>query len=302
MSKVEFRIHWLGVTIHAPFSEALKLYDELFKEIFGVLAPKGHGGNGYREIFEALLLFQIYTVPINPEQEHFNILLRGNTCDAIPITRFQALFDYLEINFEGQYKFKRIDLAFDHVDFSPQDIFNSFMENEVRTLAKRDSLKIHQSPFELREDGQLGTFTVEIGSDHSERKLTVYNKRGFTRAEFQIKDKRAIAIAPSIFNNPDFETWAQVAIQHLRDYIDFKAEWWNEFVNIQPRANLTVTSPREKTLEKSIEWLQKQVAPTLSLVEDATREDFTEDLLERGRNRRKPQDQFLIDDGGKDGN
>ena len=61
MSNIEFRIHWLSLTVHASLKDAMSLYSYLFKEYFGGLEALGHGGRGYREIYRGLLQLKIYT-------------------------------------------------------------------------------------------------------------------------------------------------------------------------------------------------------------------------------------------------
>ena len=53
-------------------------------------------------------------------------------------------------------------------------------------------------PFERQENGELGTHTVNLGSRQSERMIRVYNRRGFTRLEMELKDKRADLVAKEI--------------------------------------------------------------------------------------------------------
>ena len=82
---------------------------------------------------------------------------------------------------------------------------------DIVTLAKRDQIRLDQSPFALREDGQIGTTTVYLGSNESGRMLRVYNRRGPTRIELQMRDDRAQLVAIDILlRHPS--KWHEVGI------------------------------------------------------------------------------------------
>lgn len=294
MEDVVFKVHWLAFTVHAPIDDAFILYDVLFKEKFGELEPLGHGGRGFRDIHRSLLEFKIYTTPIRDNGNYFHFEIPGAACDVIDWKYLQALGEYLEGNFD-KYTFTRLDIAFDHVPFTPQQVEEAIKENELRSLAKRETLQMHISPFEKRDDGEEGTYTVEFGSRSSERMIRVYNRRGFTRLEFEVKDKRATLIAKQVFLTIDIDQWFYLLLAHLLDYIDFKTDWWEAFKDSANRAGATVSSPKEIAMSKVVHWLDKQVAPALSVAADVLPPEFMDELLKRGRRRRGAKYSLLLD-------
>ena len=94
--------------------------------------------------------------------------------------------------------------------------------------------------------------------------IWIYDKRGFTRLEFQVKEnKRAQLITKSIFKRQDKGEWFHIMLAHLLDYIEFKTDWWVEFVNGTARAGARFASAKELSTAKMIMWIDKQVGPAL---------------------------------------
>ena len=178
--------------------------------------------------------------------------------------------------------------------FTPQDVEDAISNRQVRSLAKRETLIVHKSPFETRANGEIGTHTVEFGSRFSERMIRVYNRRGFTRLEIELKKDRADLIAKQIFNASDVSEWWAIMISHLRDYIDFKTEWWEEFVNGIGRANAIVSNPKEISSERLVRWLERQVSAPLSVAHDMLPEYFLKDLITQGRMKRGTKYDLLL--------
>lgn len=294
MSDVTFGTHWLSFTVHAPKENAFALYDNLFREEFGDLIDMQHGGKYFKEVYQSTFGFKLYLSPSTGSKEYFFFEIPGEACEHILWAYYQALEIYMSGNFPGNYAYKRIDLAFDHVGFTPHSIRAALDEGLVRSLAKRESFQIDESPFKLKENGDLGTCTVYFGDRSSERMIRVYDQRGFTRLEFEVKERRADLVAKDIFNCDDPDRYFSVMIGHLRDFTDFNTEWWESFVSGEARANATVSKAKEVSLAKLTRWLDKQVAPALSVAADTLPESFLTTMVKRGRNRRGPKYNHLL--------
>jgi DNA relaxase NicK len=296
MEEITYQIHWLSFTVRANNEDAITLYSNLFEDLFGKIQEKGNGGRGFKEIYHGLLELKIYLTPSSACQENYwHVEMPGQACENIPTERFIALGEYLEGNFRDQYEYKRLDFAFDHVGFEPQDIENAVRNEQVRSLAKRESLHINSSPYLLRDTGgMVGTYTVEFGSNQSERMITVYNKRGFTRLEFQMRDARADLVAKQLFSVLDDSKWGKIAISHLRDFIDIESDWWNIFVTSNARAYQTISRPREVSMNKLMRWMDRQVSPALSVAVDVLPQESIDSLLRQGRKRRGSRYDLLL--------
>lgn len=296
MKEIEYQIHWLSFTVHALSEEAIRIYDILFRDTFGDLEDTGHGGRSFKELYQSLLGFKIYLTPSNPEKHYFHFEIPGKACEQIHWTYFQALEELLEANYKENYSYKRLDFAFDHTLFTPYEVMQAIKDKQLRTLAKRDTVSDHSSPFALRDDGEEGTYSIYLGSNSSQRMIRVYNKRGPTRLEFQMRDDRAQLVTKEILSSPSIEDWFPIMIGHLRDYVDFKTEWWNKFTNGIGRARAIVSTPKEISMEKLLHWFDHQIAPALSVIEDTQSEHFREALVKRGRERRGARYNLLLQD------
>ena len=283
---IDFQIHWLSFTVHTEAEVGFKLYNEFFKDSFGDLTELGHGGRGYKIIMKGILEIKLYLDPITSGQRHFHIEIPGQACELIKPDTFKRLIEYLENEYEGRYKICRLDCAFDNVPFEPQQVYDAIMSEQVRSNAKRASLKIIKSPLVKRENGELGTTTVEFGQNTSNQMITVYDKRGFTRLEFQTKDERATAVAVKVLSTIDANKSGEIALKHLLDFVDFRTQWWDEFKKEKIRANVKVSKPSDVAKEKTFRWLKKQVAPALSAINDAVSEGAIVALISDGRRRR----------------
>lgn len=295
-NEIGYRVHWLSFTVHAPMEQAFLLYDILFKEHFGVMEALGHGGRGFKEIYHSRLEFKIYLNPVG-NQEYFHYEIPGAACDCIDAGYLVALGELLEGNFKDQYKFTRFDFAFDHVPFTPQQVEEAIKNNALRSLGKRETLEVHSSPFAERENGEIGTYTVEFGSRTSERMIRVYNKRGFTRLEFQMKDKRAHLVAKQVCTCTQQTVGYYIVLAHLLDYIDFQTDWWETFKDGTERAQAKVSTPREISMSKMVRWLDKQVTPALSVIRDVYPLELLESMIKRGRERRGVRYNLLLEQG-----
>jgi hypothetical protein len=129
--------------------------------------------------------------------------------------------------------------------------------------------------------------------------IRVYNKRGFTRLELELKDKRADLVARELFQTDDISKWFEILVKHLKDFIDFDAIWWCDLVGGIGRAWANVSKPKDIEMGKLIHWIDHQVAPALSVLVDTQPEELMNVLLKRGRERRGIKYSLLLDNKDK---
>ncbi len=296
MADITSRIHWLSFTVHAPTDTAFLLYDILFKDTFGPMECTGHGGRGFQLLYRNALEFKIYTEPTKGQKVFYHYEIPGSACDCIDWQTYFALNDLLKSNFKDKYFYKRLDYAFDYVPFEPLQVREAIDNKELRSLAKRSTLKITESPNVLRENGVLGTCTVSLGSLTSQRMIRVYNKRGFTRLEMQLRDVRADMVAKQMFAVSDTSIWFILAMGYLLDYVDFENDWWKEFKTSHIRAGATVSKPVEVSMTKLLKWQERQVMPSLSVLVDLFPPEVINNFIDRGRRRRGDKYSLLLAD------
>ena len=96
-------------------------------------------------------------------------------------------------------------------------------------------------------------------------------------------------------NVEDKDVFAR-AIGHLRDFIDFKAGWWEIFCDGIGRAfaKLATQDPAAIDAENVCNWLMRQVSSALSVVLDVYGSAMVDYVIEVGRTKREKNTKYRI--------
>jgi DNA relaxase NicK len=252
------------------------------------MQDQGYGGRLYGKIYKALVEAKIYCTPKLASTEdgnsgHFHIELPGTACAALPAKLIQEFVITL-IRYE-KFQVTRLDLAWDGVPFTPDDLDKADKQDLFRTYARRSTFRFERSRHDEREDGTVGHSIFRMGSRQSSRHMRVYDYHGPVRLELECRAKRADLIARDVLpNSPD--KWSDLAIPHLRDFLDIEAEYWEKFVQDHARASRTIVDVRTEEIGRIAWWMYKQVAPSLSVLADLYGEGVLRDIVDDGRKRR----------------
>jgi len=298
---ITFRVHWLSATIWGNSNYGLKMWQERFEQYLGPMQMVGHGVPGFKTLYKALLETRLKANPIAQEgidSQYYCFEFPGQACDALPdkdIQEFIVTLSSLE-----KARITRLDLAWDGVPFTPEQVKAAVDKGQMRSYLRRKNMSYTVTPYEDREDGQIGTSSLRLGSRSSERMLRVYNERGPVRIELQTKSKRAYLVAMDVLIQlPEF--WIDKAIGHLRDYVDFVdgatgklLPWWDEFVHNQDRAMKTISNARLVTLNGMLSWVNNAVSPTLSVIADLVGMPAIEAFIVAGRRKRGSRFKALL--------
>ena len=127
--------------------------------------------------------------------------------------------------------------------------------------------------------------------------LRVYNKRGPTRVELQMRDERAHYVAIDVLlRKPSM--WHELALGHLIQYVSFREgkapEWWHEFTGSVQEADLIISSSRVVSVNKLDNWLNKQVSVPLSVIYELQGEEYLFDLIEKAKHRDRSRYEALL--------
>lgn len=303
---VEFAIDYFRITVHAPLLECERLFNDCFSVALGSLSDLPHGAKGFKGVKGGLLGFQLKHTP-GANREYCCFEFPGKACGSIAPEQFKDFY-FLVTNSENKHKVTHIDLAFDNASFTPKQFHDAIVEdfyraeNEepiIRSLAQRENLDWHSQALKMREDGSgRGKDTCYFGSRSSERFIRVYNKRGPTRVEFEVKGERAVAIAAYLMYS-EIDEWPQIAIANIKDFIDIYYPWWDKFIGDEDRAYMKLNCGKEVELERSKEWLIHQVAPALAAVAVCTDGEFLIELDNEGRKRMNKRYGPLLSAHGK---
>ncbi|MEX1248342.1 MAG: replication initiation factor domain-containing protein [Anaerolineales bacterium] len=302
---ITFRVHWLSATIWGSSNYGLKMWQEWFQKYLGPMQMVGHGGRGFKALYKALLEAKLYTTPISQDgidSEYFCYEFPGQACDAIPDKDIQVFI--IVLSRWEKARITRLDLAWDGVPFTPEQVKEAVGKEQMRSYLRRKKMSYTVTPYEDRQDGQIGTSSLRLGSNQSERMLRVYNERGPVRIEMQTRSDRADLVARDVLITLP-KSWVDKAIGHLRDYVDFVdyetgnlLSWWDEFVHNQDRAMKTISNAREQTLNGMLGWVDKTVSPTLSVIADLVGMPAIEAFIMAGRRKRGSRFNALLNQEG----
>jgi len=270
------RIHWFAFTVFSTQEHGRDLWKRHLQDALGFLTDTERKGRGFDSIDVALNEAKFYYNPIQPKKqdldgpelpqvEYYHVEIPGSACDCLLPTVFRDIFADLAAS-GLRFQVKRIDIAFDDVPFSPVEFCKAVINGYAVTLAKRETLSLVQSPFQVKENGTFGSDTCYLGSKTSGRFLRIYNQRGFTRLEFVCKDERAQVVCADIFEHM-YGDWDYLAREHLVQYIRFTEEFsqWHDFIKTAQSADIKISSARLVSLSRMEGWFERQVAVSLSV-------------------------------------
>jgi len=201
---------------------------------------------------------------------HCSVELSGEALDLHGVASLQRLLASLEDT--GQrWHFTRLDCAWDGVEFTPRRVFETIKRGDVRSLAERESLSWHETPF-----GEDAGGTCYFGKRGSADFLRVYDRRATgTRIEHECRGDRAKWMGLQLLNTP-LHSWHRVALANLRDFFDLVKRresknvtrctllgFWREFVQDVERC--------EVRLSDGIEALRARAAATVESVKTSAR-------------------------------
>jgi Replication initiation factor len=284
-------IHWLGITGHFDPSYMAKAFHQ---SVFSSKYPdnqfdlypfeyQGVSGRGYQHIHQwSGTGAYLYVNPLDGAI-HSHLELRGNFCEAFQ----QSLPNLLSLLKEaaseaslvcntltdfnptlGKLNGTRLDIAFDHVSFTPKEQYAAYLSGEVVTRCR--SFKWLEN-----EDGS----TFYLGSSKSDRLTRCYDRRGFTRLELQLRNAYADEVIKAMLNQQE---WLGLAVSFLRGHADYTTPWWRSVIDESiPRSIPTIKLKRSGLDElriaasKRVLNTLKEIAPlALGLGMDLKRESL----------------------------
>jgi len=282
-------VHWLSGSTRLDPAEVVRNLESFLD---GGFTAGSSGGNSYSHSLHGPSGAKVYLTPGRPD---CLVMLPGQACEALGLTATVAAALACNLSIT------RLDVAWDCAGVTPGQVLSSFLAGDVVT-------RVHRAPIEERQ-GQItgwkeersgeGT-TVKFGSRSSERFLRVYDRRGPTRFEMEVKGDRAGLLWEYLLKH-DEEDWSGAAMAHLRDFIDFRdrsqgqqpracplLEWWSAIVADAGRTALPI--PRKpRTFAGAVATVEYQWSATVAMVADSQPdpEGYLLGLLELGRDRRR---------------
>jgi hypothetical protein len=232
--------------------------------------------------------------------DNAHVVLPGEVC-AVGVDALLQLLTRLRM-WSSRFTVARLDLAVDGVPFKPADAYAAVLAGHVVSWVRRgrDGTVSHVWHASNRE-GE-GT-TLYIGRRSSQRFMRIYDKRGPTRVELELKDTYADAAARELVERRgDDQELTRFVIGCLREFCDFGVQdgahgsrdavllpWWAAFVGEVERIGKLVTDRREAlSVDRTLRWVDRAVVPSLAMIV-ACYGDAGEELLTAWIDSAKPR-------------
>lgn len=210
--------------------------------------------------------------------------------------------------------FTRVDLALDDKDgwLDLDTIIEHVKTNEINSRIKK------RTYYESYEGAERSGATVYIGAPASDFRIRFYDKAKehykptdadyyshWVRCEIVMRGNNADGCVAALCNT---ENLGHLASAILRDKLMFivrdndnisrctVCEWWLAFIGKVAAIKLVMKEDVPHSLERSLEWVALQVAPTLSMIAEAKGFFKIREILEIGEKNRSPKLQALLED------
>ena len=291
----EMEILFDYVRIRFATTDERRVIEDVMNIRMQYMIEEAHSFYGYGRQY----IYGDITVMVSPEHEKGILLeLKGKGCrqfEAFLKVQKRTWYDFFRTAREMGAVFKRIDIAIN-------DRAGILNIPELAEKCRRDecitifhSFKDYQSGELIRnreEDAASMGNTLYLGSLKSEIYFCIYEKdyeqyikngtpldeaETKNRFEIRLKDERAERAMDDLLEMEDVACTAYSIINHYVRFVDADPEqerrnWplnerWVWFLNGQYRSIKLTTKPEEYTLDRTLLWLTRQVAPSLKMVQ-----------------------------------
>jgi hypothetical protein len=300
VSEARASVHWLTVTVHVGADDVATVEDvrrwaqgRLGGPV-GVWEPLGHGGRRFGRVDRLCGRGAVlYSEPQSSSMgEIVSVDFSGDACEEMGAAGAVQLLE--EANAAGWWwGVSRLDLACDDVGFSPLDVWEAIERGDVRTwchISEPDAARLMVGGCRVKR-----THTVYIGKPQSERMLRIYDRRGGTRVELQLRGDHARAVGKALPVVGELPATVVGAIRSFFDCIDRSGHvnvsecsllpWWAAWVDGVVKFHAAVVRP-EPNLDSATRWVEQALAPTLAAV-----------MRARGRTAQPWLRRLLLEDG-----
>ena len=291
-AEITLSLHWLrGTVLDRPWLDVVGSLASMLDE-----TPVGldRGRNGYRSGW-LIGPARVYADDDRPDMGVM-VDIDGSGCEALGGRRLADIALRLDL------RVSRLDLAWDGFPRSPAEVRDAWRADMVRTRCK--------VPEDAREDRQWRTSdwhsndkgdTFRMGARSSTQCARVYDARGPVRFELEVKGALAATAAPQLLEAleaGDELRFADLAVGLARRFVDFvDAEgvsnrarapllsWWESFVGAARRAAVTLPGVVQRSVAEIEQWIERQVAPSLALLDAVYGTRRLEEIAAAGRGR-----------------
>ncbi len=234
----------------------------------------------------------------------------GSACEFYGFDKLSYIYQSL------QFTATRLDLAADHCAFSPKRLRDLWYKDQVRTVCKpmvnAQAQHEHVRTCEWMSSPTGDTFYM--GSRSSTQFARCYNSRGFTRFEMELKKERAAQVLEAIHQGAALNEVMGSVVNQFVGFVKLDdanrhrctpLPFWRNFLQALSDAGVVtrLDARPERTIERLVDWIEGQVAPSLAVYEmvkgrSDSFDDVRRDLRRIGLNRATPKHYALVHAAG----
>ncbi|HGH5378638.1 TPA: replication initiation factor domain-containing protein [Clostridioides difficile] len=297
--------------VRFPTTDALAVIRDVLQLKAGYMLYEDFGKYGYES--------QYVLGDINimcSMQEHLGVLLelKGRGCRQIEgylVAQERSWYDFMLDCLTAGSVIKRLDLAVNDKAgiLDIPKLKEKYMAGECISYFRRnknytstDKCGGGDIPQNTGETLYLGSTSSELYMCAYQKDYEQYAKNGTdiedteikNRFEIRMKNERAYYAVVDLLTYRDAERTAFSIINHYVCFVDReddkpKSQWkinddWAWFVGENREPIRLTTKPEPFTLQKALHWLQRQVAPTIKMVQELDRQNHTtilQDMIEQ---------------------
>lgn len=299
------------VKVRFPTTEVEWIIKEILKLNIDFMVHEDHAPNNYQESY---VMRDIFIMASDDVEKGVLLELKGKGCrqyESFLEAQGRSWFDFFQACMSVKAVMKRLDLAINDVVgiLDVPELTNKCQGREC--ITKFRTFKSYRSGefIRNREEDKLGMGnTLYIGSLRSDVYICLYEKdyeqyikNGIpmdetpikNRFELRLKDDRAQLTVEDLLYGYDLETTVFSIINSYIRFVDSddrkrRRDWktnarWACFLGENRGKLKLTTAPEPYTLDRTMNWLARQVAPTLKMVlglDSLRRTDLLNEMVE----------------------
>ncbi|NGT59122.1 XRE family transcriptional regulator [Clostridium perfringens] len=278
--------------IRFPTTDVKNVVNDILKLKLEYMIHEDYGFYSYSEHY---VIGNIFVLVSQDIEKGVLIELKGQGCrqfENFLLAQHRSWYDFLLDALLAGGVMKRMDLAINDMTgiLDIKELTNKCNNEECISVFR--SFKSYRSGELVRRDEKIGMGnTLYIGSLKSEVYFCIYEKdyeqyikldipideaKIKNRFEIRLKNERAYHAAVDLLANRDAERTAFSIINRYIRFVDkqkdkSRSEWkinehWNYFIGEGREKLKLTTSPEPYNIHKTLNWLSRQVAPTLKTI------------------------------------
>ncbi|XZM36454.1 MobT family relaxase [Clostridium perfringens] len=280
------------IRIRFPTTDVKNVVNDILKLKLEYMIHEDYGFYSYSEHY---VIGNIFVLVSQDIEKGVLIELKGQGCrqfENFLLAQHRSWYDFLLEALLAGGVMKRMDLAINDMTgiLDIKELTNKCNNEECISVFR--SFKSYRSGELVRRDEKIGMGnTLYIGSLKSEVYFCIYEKdyeqyikldipideaKIKNRFEIRLKNERAYHASVDLLANRDAERTAFSIINRYIRFVDkqkdkSRSEWkinqhWNYFIGEGREKLKLTTSPEPYNIHKTLNWLSRQVAPTLKTI------------------------------------